>query len=279
MRPRNVTASVEMFSVRTPTLPPATHTTSYALGTRQVLLIEPSTPYDDERQAWLAWARGLSSRGRVAIALAATHHHVDHVSGAAFLARELGLPLWVHEATKTRIEVPVGRTLEEGEEIVLDGPSPERWRVLHTPGHAPGHVCFHDERRGVLLAGDMVASVGTILIAPSDGGDMRTYLEQLARLEALDLRLALPAHGDPIDAPRAMFRQYIDHRAMREQRIVDALRLAPLELGELVANLYADVSPAVWPIAQESLRAHLAKLVTEGRVRVTDDGAFRLLDA
>jgi ribonuclease/clavin/mitogillin len=43
IRPRDLSQSIALFPVRTPTLPPATHTNSYALGGREVLLVEPST--------------------------------------------------------------------------------------------------------------------------------------------------------------------------------------------------------------------------------------------
>ena len=72
MRPRTVLRDVELFAARTPTLPPATHTNSYALGGRDVLLVEPATPYEDELVAWLGWARGLVSAGRRPLALFVT---------------------------------------------------------------------------------------------------------------------------------------------------------------------------------------------------------------
>src|SRR5262249_43941835 len=156
----------------------------------EVILVEPATPDEDEQRAWVDWARGLVSSGRQLVAILATHHHVDHVGGAAFLSRELGLPLWAHEATASRIEGPVRRRLEDGDELVLDAPSPTAWRVLHTPGHAPGHVCLFEPTSRTAIVGDMIASIGTILIAPGDG-DMAVYLAQLHRLEALGAELAL----------------------------------------------------------------------------------------
>jgi glyoxylase-like metal-dependent hydrolase (beta-lactamase superfamily II) len=269
LRPRELSRSVASFPARTPTLPPATHTNSYALGARDVVLVEPATPYEDEQRAWLEWARALPSSGRVPKAIVVTHHHVDHVGGVDVLSRELGLPLWAHAETASRISAPVERMLAEGDVIDLAGPVPERWRVLHTPGHAPGHVCLLDEA-GTLVVGDMVASVGTILIAPGDG-DMKVYLEQLERLAALDARLALPAHGEPIESPSLLFRRYVAHRLMREAKVLAAVAGHGLDGAtddELLPDTYDDTPVTIWPIALLSLRAHLAKLEGEGRIRV-----------
>src|SRR5688572_1854788 len=146
LRPRELSATLGMFPARTPTLPPATHTNSFALGGRDVILVEPATPFPGEQRAWIDWARGLRSSGRNIKAIVATHHHPDHVGGAAFLSKELDLPLWAHELTAERIQTPVEKLLAEGEEIVLDGPVAESWKILHTPGHAPGHVCLFEPR-------------------------------------------------------------------------------------------------------------------------------------
>ncbi|MBI4952347.1 MAG: MBL fold metallo-hydrolase [Myxococcales bacterium] len=288
--PVDVAPGVAWVAARTPTLPPATHTNSYALGTGEVLLVEPATPIRAEQDAWLAWARGLASAGARLVALFVTHHHADHVGGAERFARELGLPLWAHAATAERLpHLTFARRLDEGDAIALDGPTPQRWRCLHTPGHAPGHLCLYAPELGLAVVGDMVASEGTILIEPAEG-DMARYLDELRRLAELELRMALPAHGAPVAAehqregspassPRELFRHYVRHRLLREHKIEAALaaltagaRPAPDDRGaggasldELVARAYDDTPRAAWPYARLSLEAHLVKLEREGR--------------
>jgi ribonuclease/clavin/mitogillin len=268
-RPLPISNGVDGFATRTPTLPPATHTNSYALGDREILLVEPSSPYDDEQREFVAWARGLESSGRKLVGFFLTHHHSDHVGGAEHYARELGLPLWAHRLTAERLpRAKVSRILEDGEDLVLAGPRAQRWRVLHTPGHAQGHLCLHEQELGLLVAGDMVASEGTILIEPGDG-DMATYLSQLERLRGLGAKVALPAHGAPIEDPKGLFERYIRHRKMREAKIVAVLEgfgEKGAELSDIVSRAYDDTPRALWLLAGMSVRAHLVKLVREGRV-------------
>lgn len=265
-RPRAIAPGVELFAARTPTLPPATHTNSYAIGRERVVLVEPATPYDDERKAWLEWARTM---GRPIEGIFVTHHHHDHGAAAAFFARALNVPLLAHPITFDRL-----RGLEGVEKrTVLDGaPIVDAWFALHTPGHAPGHLVLHDREGRTLIAGDMVANGSTILIPPDDGGDMAEYLAQLRRLDALGTTLLLPAHGEPLDDPHATFAYYVQHRLMREKKVLDAWENKHRELGraptieEIVPTAYDDTPMHVWPLARGAAEAHVIKLRREGRI-------------
>jgi glyoxylase-like metal-dependent hydrolase (beta-lactamase superfamily II) len=123
----------------------------------------------------------------------------------------------------------------------------------------------------------MVASEGTIVVDTTDG-HMRTYLEQLERLDGLGLKRALPAHGAPIDDPSALFRHYIAHRLGREAKVRSALETVgrPASLADLVPHAYADAPKAIWPLAQLALEAHLVKLEEDG-VAIRDARGWRLV--
>ena len=186
---------------------------------------------------------------------------------ARALADAVGAPIWAHRETASRVDFAVDALLDEGDVLAAGA---HRLDVLHTPGHAPGHLCFVDGPTRSAIVGDMVAGVGTILIEPGDG-DMAEYLRQLARLEALDLTALLPAHGPALaDGPRTL-RRYITHRLMREDRVLAAVRGGQTTVEGLVEVAYADAPPMTrmgpgGGLAGLSLRAHLEKLVAEGRV-------------
>jgi glyoxylase-like metal-dependent hydrolase (beta-lactamase superfamily II) len=258
--------AIRVVPVRTPTLPPATHTNTYVLGRGRLFLVDPASPYQDEQARLDAVLDELARAGERVAALVLTHHHVDHVSGAVHLAERLGVPIWAHAVTadKLRGRVTVERPISDGE--VLDA-GEAGFQAVFTPGHAPGHLCFFDPQSGALVAGDMVASVGTIVVEPDDGGDMRLYLESLARLRALSPTALYPAHGPPLVGADAIAKLdfYVAHRLEREARVLAALGADAVPVSELVPPAYPDVPPAIYPLAARSLLAHLLKLEAEGR--------------
>ena len=96
---------------------------------------------------------------------------------------------------------------------------------------------------------------------------MDQYLLSLARLRDLELKLALPAHGELIQDPTAYCQFYIDHRLQREQSILSALQQsASLNTEQLLSAVYPEIEEYVRPLALQSLESHLDKLVAENRI-------------
>jgi len=265
-------AGIGICPLRTPTLPPATHTNAYFVGSEEVVLIDPGSPYPEELAELDRVLDSLRAEGRVVREVLLTHHHGDHIGAASHLAAQHGIPIAAHRETAARArDLSVARHLEDGERIELAGAPRRRLRVLWTPGHAPGHLCFVEEETGFAAAGDMVAGTGTILIDPSEG-DMGQYLDSLRRLRSLPLRALLPAHGPVITAPGAKLDEYLAHRLWRETAVVDALSATEgRTVAALVGAVYRDVPSAIHSVAERSLLAHLIKLEAEGRARCSGD--------
>ncbi len=237
IRPRDLSWGVKVFPCKTETLPPATHTNCYALGGSRVVVVDPGPTRQTEQQELVAWLAGMNADHRRVEAVLLTHHHPDHVGAADFLASALNVPIWAHEATASLLpRFPISRMLADGDVIELAGRVNHGWRVLHTPGHAPGHICLFEPALRVLVLGDMVASQGTILIRPQDG-DMTEYLHSLERLARLASTLGLPAHGQPIESPVDVLRATYEHRLARERAVLDAVRQGDCGRGVSVDDL------------------------------------------
>ena len=260
---------VLMFPLATPTLPPADRTNAYLLGTGERLLIDPGSPWPEEIARLEAALRVLAERGegRV-VAIWLTHHHPDHVGGVEALRRALGVPVAAHPETARRLAprgIAVDRELADGERVVLAGEPPFPVRAIHTPGHARGHLCFYDENGGSLIAGDMVAGFGTIVIDPPEG-DMDDYLASLDKLAALAPRTLFPAHGPPATDAVAKLRELIDHRRWREERVLAAWRSGLRTPEEMLPTVYDDAPEKAWPLAERQIVAHLDRLRRAGRL-------------
>ncbi len=266
---------VSVAPVRTPTLPPATHTNTFVVGDLggPFVLIEPATPYAEELERMVAWVRAHEARGGTLVGILATHHHPDHTGGAELLSDALGLPIRGHERALAGLPEAVrGAPVGDGDVIALGETS---LRALFTPGHAPGHLCFLEERDQVLIAGDMVAGVGTILVEPSSG-DRFEYLASLRRLVGEAPRGLVPAHGGLITHPVAHLQKTHDHRLARERKVIRALHafVGPARADQLVPDAYADAPESVWPLAALSVEAHLKKLVRDGVASRDAEGRF-----
>lgn len=271
------------FPVRTPTKPPATHTNCYLIySSREIFIIDPGSPYEDEQQALAACVDELVRERRTLREIILTHVHPDHVAGVEainnHLAKNHGLrvPVAAHRLTAESLknQFPVGRFIEDEETLTLEGETAIKLRALHTPGHARGHLCFHDERNGVLITGDNVVGFGSVLIELPEG-NMRDYLGSLARMRSVpNVSMLLPGHGPAVANAYEKIDQYISHRLEREANILEAVRDGAASPKEIVARVYTDVSPKAYAMAERAVLAHLEKLIEDGLVSKTPENHF-----
>ena len=266
-----VSPGVKMIPLDCQGLPPTTHTNTFLLGSGPIYLIDPG-PVDPAEQEKLFDAVGDVRPDAIIL----SHHHPDHVGAAVECARRYGVPTLAHALTAELLEgkVKVDRLIQDGEWLDL-GPAPHgrgRWamQAVFTPGHAPGHLAFYEPEYRLLLAGDMVSTLSSMIIHPSDG-DLALYVESLERLKNYPTRLLLPAHGGPSTKALAILDEAIAHRRQREEQLVKALADRPRSIEELALELYRGFPESVLKLARWQIHAGLIKLERERRA--APDGA------
>jgi glyoxylase-like metal-dependent hydrolase (beta-lactamase superfamily II) len=228
-------------------------------GTNTWLIAEPGSPSvvvvdpgpDDEGHLRRVHAEAVAGDRRVAKILL-THGHSDHSAGAARLAELTGAPVQAAD--------PAGRLGSEGlaDGDVITAPGCEL-RVVATPGHSADSVCLLLPPDGALFTGDTVLGRGTTVIATD--GNLGDYLRTLGLLrdlaEACGIGLLLPGHGPMLADPLGTLDYYLSHRAERLDQVRSALAAGAKTPVQIVAMIYTDVDPSVWPAAEWSVRAQL----------------------
>jgi glyoxylase-like metal-dependent hydrolase (beta-lactamase superfamily II) len=199
-----------------------------------------------------------------------THAHTDHASGAPVIAARMPSAhfrkmLWPERDAKWPVPyepLADGDIVEAGDGTLT---------VVHTPGHAPDHLCFWHESTGAIFCGDLAVKGTTVWIPANLQGDLAAYLDSLERVLALRPARLLPAHGAVIENPSELLREYIDHRLEREQQILEALRQGDSTPDEITVRVYRGLKAQLLAIAGEGVVAHLVKLEREHRVQREGD--------
>jgi hydroxyacylglutathione hydrolase len=135
-----------------------------------------------------------------------THSHWDHIGDASVFKSE-GCEVLIHEADLPNLQRPgadhlpcpipllpveATRLLHDGDEIAI---GQDKLKVIHTPGHTPGSLCFYDAVGGRLFSGDTLfrRSMGAISFPTSQPEKMWVSLQRLALLPAETE--VFPGHG------------------------------------------------------------------------------------
>jgi glyoxylase-like metal-dependent hydrolase (beta-lactamase superfamily II) len=246
-----------------------TGTCSYIVGEGEVAIIDPGPADKSHLEALLAAVAGE----RVSH-IVVTHSHRDHCAGVAALKRKTGAPVVGARAHVPPEGAPAGLdaahdlgyapdvALADGERIEGRGFTLES---VATPGHAANHLCFALVQENALFSGDHVMAWSTSIVAPPDGS-MADYMASLEKLRLRDEAIYWPGHGGPVREPQRYVRALAHHRRQREAAIVVKLEAGEAGIPEIVARVYAGLSPALVGAASLSTLAHLEDLIARGLV-------------
>jgi glyoxylase-like metal-dependent hydrolase (beta-lactamase superfamily II) len=241
----------EILRLVAPNRGPMTHegTNTYLYGQDPCAVIDPGPDDAGHLEAVRAAAE---VRGGIGVVLL-THSHGDHADGADRLAATAGgNPADSDSSTRPPVILPSGGETHAG------------LCALATPGHAADHVCFLTDD-GVCFSGDLVLGEGSTFVPP-DGGSLSSYMESLRLLQGERIELMCPGHGPWITDPSAKLAEYVEHREMRERRLLAALDRGERSRAALLAEVWDDVPAGLRQAAALVMDAHLQKLDTEGRL-------------
>lgn len=222
-----------------------------------VAVLDPGPPDDEHIRDILRVAGAPVTR------IILTHGHIDHAGNAAALRAQSGAPVWSHVPTIME-GLEIDHPLVEGERIL-------GMEVVATPGHAPDHVSFA-RPDGVMYSGDHVMAWSTTFVAVP-AGRMADFLDSLRKLILRDEHLYLPAHGPALPDPRPHMQLALEGRLKREAEILAVLTHEPQSADDLTSTIYPRIThPRLVMAAQRTLRAHLVKLVEEGKASGHEQG-------
>lgn len=159
------------------------------------------------------------------------------------------------------------------------------FQAILTPGHTPGHMVLWEEDHGILLLGDHVLFDITpnITVWPSYANPLGGYLDSLALVRRLPVRLPLPAHRTVQTGLRERIDEITAHHSRRCGEVLTVLSATPgLTAYDLTARMTWDIRCRGWedfPVPQKwfavgEAMAHLEYLMARGQVARSWDGRF-----
>ncbi|WP_255198530.1 MBL fold metallo-hydrolase [Halorarius litoreus] len=233
-------------------------------------------------------ARAVAHRDATrALADPSGHFADEQVFFRPFL-RAMGVPERVGETAVTLPEaytdyqepLAVDRELADGDTVDVG----VDLTAVHTPGHAPGSVCFVAASEPVAFTGDHVLehiSPNPLLTLVPGTDDERTrslplYVDSLERLREVDATVGHSGHGDPVDDLEDRIGEILAHHHDRKDDIAAMIdERGSATAYDLMQEMFPDLpATEVFPGMSEII-GHLDLLEDEGRVDITETDGVR----
>jgi glyoxylase-like metal-dependent hydrolase (beta-lactamase superfamily II) len=114
------------------------------------------------------------------------------------------------------------------------------FKVLWTPGHAPGHICLYEPTRKILFSGDHILPTITPNVGlhpQSSSNPLGDYLDSLNKLKQLDVKLVLPGHEHPFTGLEQRIEELIQHHKRRNSEILETLKANPKTAYQIATGI------------------------------------------
>ena len=228
-----------------------------------------------------------------------THFHIDHAYSNQFFPKA---KIWIHTLDAPPLRSPeqfmaytgfygirefpdfpggppaqvIDRELVDGEvldfeDLVL--------KVIHTPGHTPGHISLFEPKAGILFSGDIDLST----FGPWYGNirsDLEEFRRSIQRLMALKPKVIVTGHSGIIsDNIQGRLRNYADKFDLRDEQILQHLSASKTlkELVEMkIIYRHFPEPQGIYRFFEETmLKMHLQSLVSQGKVFVQENQKYK----
>jgi hydroxyacylglutathione hydrolase len=153
----------------------------------ECFIVDPG--YNGEKFLKLVEELGLTLKG-----ILLTHHHYDHVGGVDKIKGVTGCRVYIHRADSDMYKKHADVLLENGDKLLVGD---EEIKVLNTPGHTRGSVCFYAEKSKLAFTGDTIFNVDLGRTDMADGSptDMEYSIRDIIDLWNNQITI-YPGHGD-----------------------------------------------------------------------------------